>query len=98
MFELVMVLLAVCGAFWLFGALIAGVFKLTFGIIGAIFGGLVGLFALGITALLVLPFVLLAMLPALLPLLCVAALVWVIVHASRAHPESSAAREQARPG
>jgi hypothetical protein len=83
MFELGILALVVVGAFWLFGALIAGLFKLTFGLIGALFGGLFGLFFVGLAALLVVPIVLLALLPLLLPALCVAALVWLIVRASR---------------
>lgn len=87
MLELGIVILAVVGACWLFGALIVGLFKLTFGLLGAVFGGLFGLFALSIAALLVLPIVFFALLPLLMPALFVVGLVWLIVHASRTHPE-----------
>ncbi|HET7163364.1 MAG TPA: hypothetical protein VFI32_11930 [Rhodanobacteraceae bacterium] len=86
MFELGILVLVVVGACWLFGALIAGLFKLTFGLIGALFGGLFGLFFVGLAALLVVPIVLLALLPLMLPALCIAALVWLIVRASRPDP------------
>ena len=88
MIELGVLLVVVFGAFWLFAALIGGLFKLAFGIIGALVGGLFGLFALGIVALLVLPIVFFALLPLLMPALFIAGLVWLIVHASRTHPES----------
>lgn len=87
MLELGILVLVVVGACWLFGALIIGLFKLTFGLIGALFGGLFGLFFVGLAALLVVPIVLLALLPLMLPALCIAALVWLIVRASRPnHP------------
>jgi hypothetical protein len=99
MLELGIVVLVVVGAFWFFGALIAGLFKLTFGIIGAVFGGLFGLFALSIVALMVLPIVFFALLPLLMPVLFIAGLVWLIVHASRTHPEPRPqAQGQARGG
>lgn len=85
MLELGLLVLVAAGVLWLCGALVVGVFKLTFGLLGAIFGGLFGFLALGVVALLVLPIVVLALLPLLLPALCVAALVWLIVHASRSH-------------
>ena len=87
MLEFGLLVLVVGGVLWLFGALIVGVFKLTFGLLGALFGGLFGLFAVAVAALLVLPIVLFALLPLLLPALCIAGLVWLIVHASRTHHE-----------
>jgi hypothetical protein len=87
MIELGVLLVVVVVAFWFFGALIAGLFKLTFGIIGAVFGGLFGLLVLGIVALMVLPIVFFALLPLLMPVLFIAGLVWLIVHASRTHLE-----------
>ncbi len=84
MLELGVLVLVVVGVCWLFGALIAGVFKLTFGLIGAILGGLLGLFALAVVALAMLPILLFALLPLLLPVLCIAALVWIVVHPSAA--------------
>jgi hypothetical protein len=86
MFELGVLMLCVVGACWLFGALIGGLFKLTFGLLGVVFGGLFGLLTAVLVALLVVPVVLLALLPLMLPALCIAALVWLIVHASRPHP------------
>lgn len=83
MLELGLLVVVAAGVLWLWGALIVGVFKLTFGLLGAIFGGLFGFLALGVAALLVLPIALLALLPLLVPALCVAGLVWLIVHASR---------------
>lgn len=83
MFELGILVLVAVGACWLFGALIVGLFKLTFGLIAALFGGLFGLFFVGLAALLVVPIVLLALLPLALPALCIVALVWLIVRASR---------------
>jgi hypothetical protein len=87
MLELGLLVLVVGGALWLFGALVIGVFKLTFGLLAALFGGLFGMFALVAAALLVLPVVLFALLPVLLPVLFVAGLVWLIVHASRTRHE-----------
>jgi hypothetical protein len=87
MLEFALLVLVVGGALWLFGALVIGIFKLTFGLLAALFGGLFGMFALGAVALLVLPIVLFALLPVLLPVLFVAGLVWLIVHASRTHQE-----------
>lgn len=87
MLEFGLLVLVVGGVLWLSGALLVGVFKLTFGLLGVLFGGLFGLFALAAAALLVLPIVVFALLPLLLPALCVAGLVWLIVHASRTHHE-----------
>ena len=92
MLELGIVVACVVGACWLFGALLGGLFKLTFGFFGLLFGGLFGLFTLGLVALLVVPIVLLAMLPLLMPALFVAAVVWLIVHASRSTPPAPSAR------
>ncbi|TAN03944.1 MAG: hypothetical protein EPN36_11085 [Rhodanobacteraceae bacterium] len=86
MLELGIVAFFVFGACWLFGALLAGLLKLTFGFFGVLFGGLFGLFTFGLVALLVVPIVLLALLPLLMPALCVAVVVWLIVHASRSNP------------
>jgi hypothetical protein len=96
LFELGILVLVVVGTCWLFGALIAGLFKLTFGLIGALFGGLFGLFFVGLAALLVVPIVLLALLPLMLPALCIAALVWLIVRASRPHVDPPQAAPTAR--
>ena len=92
MYELGILVLVAIGACWLFGALIGGLFKLAFGFVGVLFGGLFTLFALGVVVLLVVPIVLFALLPVLVPALCVAALVWLIVHASRSDHSASAAR------
>lgn len=92
MFELGMLILLVVGACWLCAALIVGLFKLTLGFFGVLFGGVFAMFAIGIAALLVLPFVLFALLPALVPVACVAALVWLIVRASRPDHGATTAR------
>lgn len=89
MLGLGIVVAAVVGSIWLFGALIGGLFKLTFGLFGALFSGLAGLFVLGLTALLVVPIVLFALLPLLLPVLGIVAVVWIVVHASRAQQEQA---------
>jgi hypothetical protein len=86
MLELGIVILAVVGACWFFGALIGGLFKLAFGLVGVIFGGLFGLIVLSFVALMVLPIVFFALLPLLMPALFIVGLVWLIVHASRTHP------------
>jgi len=78
------------GAFWLIAALIGAVFKLTFGLLGALFGafgalfgGVFALFGIGIAALVILPLLALALIPLLIPALGLALLVWLIVHATR---------------
>jgi len=83
-------LVVVIGAFWLVAALIGVMFKLTFGVLGALFGalgalfgGMFAVFGAGVAALVMLPLLALVLLPLLIPALCVAALVWVIVHAAR---------------
>lgn len=89
MLKLGMLVALVVGACWFFGALVGGLFKLTFGLFGVLLGGLFSVFALGVSALLVVPIVLFALLPLLLPVLGIAAVVWLIVHASRAQHEPS---------
>lgn len=84
MFGLAVLVALVVGACWFFGALLGGLFKLTFGLFAVLFSGLIGVFVLGLTVLLVLPILLFALLPMLLPVLGIAALVWLVVHASRA--------------
>lgn len=88
-------LVAVIGVFWVLAALVGVVFKLTFGLLGAmlgafgaLLGGMVGLLGLGIAALVVLPILALALLPLLLPVLFIAGIVWLIVRASRPTPAS----------
>ncbi len=90
MVELGLLLLIAFGAFWLFAALIGGLFKLAFGLfgvlfgaLGAILGGVLGVFGLGIAALVLLPLA--------LPALGIAGLVWLIAYASRPHPAPVAA-------
>lgn len=87
MLKLGVLVMAVIGACWVFGALLGGVFKLTFGLFGAVLGGLVSVFALGLVALLVFPIVLFVLLPMLLPVLCIVALVWFVVRATRTQSE-----------
>ncbi len=84
MFKLGVVLVAVAAAFWLFAALLGGLFKLTFGFFGALFGSMLGMAALGMVALLVVPIVLFALLPLWMPVLLVIAVIWLIVRAGRA--------------
>lgn len=79
-------MLMVVGAVWLCGALVGGLFKLAFGLVGALAGGVFAMIAIGFAMLFVLPVVILVLLPLLLPALGIAALVWVIVRASRSHP------------
>lgn len=78
-----LVLVAIVGAFWLMAALIGGLLKLTFGLLGAMFGGVFALFGIGVAALVVVPILALALLPLLIPALGLALLVWLIVHATR---------------
>ncbi|MGH8125999.1 MAG: hypothetical protein ACREPK_09170 [Rhodanobacteraceae bacterium] len=92
MFELGVLILFVVGGCWLFAALIVGLFKLTLGFFGVLFGGVFALFAVGIAALLVLPLIFVALLPVLMPVACVAALVWLIVRASRPDHTTTTAR------
>lgn len=85
MLGLGIVLLVVGSGLWLGGVLLAGLFKLTFGLLG----GLIGFFAVGFAALLVVPIVLFALLPLWLPVLFVAGIVWLIVYASRNPPPTA---------
>lgn len=87
MFTLGILVALVVGACWFFGALVGGLFKLTFGLFGVLLGGLFSVLALALAALLVVPIVLFALLPLLLPVLGVAVVVWLIVRASRAQHE-----------
>ena len=89
MLKLGVLVALIVGACWLFGALVGGLFKLTFGLFGVLLGGLFSVFALVLAALLVVPIVLFALLPLLLPVLGIAALVWLVVHASRTQHEPS---------
>lgn len=91
MFELAMVVLAIVGAMWCFGALIRGLFKLTVGLFAVVFGGMFALLAIGVAALFVVPLVLFALMPFLLPALAVAALVWLVARPSRRHGGSTRA-------
>lgn len=92
MLKLGVLTAAVVGACWLGVALLGGLFKLAFGLVGAVFGGLAGLFAAGVVAALAASLLLLALLPLLLPVLFVAGLVWLVVHAARPSPQAPAAR------
>lgn len=83
MFEPGVVALAVVGALWFTGAIIGGLFKLTFGLLAALFGGMLALLGVGVAVLVVVPFVLFALIPLLLPSLAIVALVWVILRAAR---------------
>lgn len=94
MVGLGIVLLAVCGGLWFCGALIAGLFKLTFGLLGGLLAGVFGMFAVGLVMLLVLPIVFFALLPLWLPVLFLGGLVWLIVRAS--HPHTAATQQTQR--
>jgi hypothetical protein len=91
MIELGLLALVVfVGAFWLQAAQNGGLFKRVFGFfgvmlgaLGAQFGGVFALFGIGLAALVIVPILVLALLPLLVPALCLALLVWVIVHATR---------------
>ncbi|MEO6968008.1 MAG: hypothetical protein ABI132_06090 [Rhodanobacteraceae bacterium] len=83
-------LLGVFGLFWLFAALIGAVFKLTFGLIGAvfgtfgaIFGGFFAVLGIGMAALVLVPAMLFALLPLVIPVLLIGGVVWLIVRAAR---------------
>lgn len=83
-------LAAVIGVFFLFAAVIGAMFKLAFGLFGAMFGvfgallgGMFSLFGLGIAALVIVPVFFALLLPMLLPVLFLAGIVWLVVHASR---------------
>lgn len=92
MLKLGVVIAAVVAACWLGAALLGGLFKLAFGLVGVVFGGLAGLFAVGVVGMVVASLVMLALLPLLLPVLFVAGLVWLIVHAAHPREQVSAAR------
>ncbi len=83
MFVLSVIVMTVL-AVWLVGSLIGLVFKFTF----AIVGGVLGVVFSGLALLLAAPFVLLALLPVFLPVLLLAALVWLVVRASRPAPRT----------
>ena len=90
MFVLSVIVMSVLGL-WLVGSLIGLVFKFTFaivggvlGAVGALLGVVLGAFALLLAA----PFVLLALLPVFLPVLLLAALVWLAFRAARPAPRT----------
>lgn len=83
MLKLGVVIAAVVAACWFGAALLGALFKLTFGLLGVVFGGLAGLFAVGVTGVIVASLVMLALLPLWLPVLFVAGLVWLVVHAAQ---------------
>ncbi|HEU4669256.1 MAG TPA: hypothetical protein VFR91_00990 [Dyella sp.] len=79
------VLVMVVGFLWLAASLVGFVFKLAFALVGGVIGlmaGLMGLLVGALALLLVAPVVLLALLPVMLPVLALAALVWLVVRAS----------------
>ncbi len=91
MLKLGVVIAAVVAACWLGVALLGGLFKLMFGLAGAVFGGLAGLAAAGVVAMVVVSLTLLALLPLLLPVLFVAGLVWLVVRAAQPRNQVPAA-------
>lgn len=92
MLKLGVVIAAVVGACWLGAALLGGLFKLAFGLVGVVFGGLAGLFAVGVVGVVVASLVMLALLPLLLPVLFVAGLVWLVVRATQPREQIPASR------
>lgn len=67
---------------WLAASLVGLVFKLFFGLVGAMFGiigGALGIIFSGLALVVVAPLVALALLPVCLPVLLVAAVAWAIV-------------------
>lgn len=92
MLKLGVVIAAVVAACWFGAALLGGLFKLTFGLLGVVFGGLAGLFAVGVTGVIVASLVVLALLPLWLPVLFVAGLVWLVVRAAQPRGQVPAAR------
>ena len=92
MIELGLLLVAaVVGVFWLCAALLGALFKVTFGVFGAMLDAVGALFGLGIAALVVVPILLLTVLPLALPILFIGGLVWLIVRASRPRAPASPA-------
>jgi hypothetical protein len=92
MLKLGVVIAAVVGFCWLGAALLGGLFKLVFGLLGVVFGGLAGLFTVGVVGVVVASLVMLALLPLLLPVLFVAGLVWLTVHAAQPRGQVTASR------
>lgn len=86
MLELGIAAAVVVGAFWIFGVIVGGLFKLTFGLFAALVGGMLAILGIGLAAVLVVPIVLFALIPFLLPAFVIAALVWVIARAARPAP------------
>ncbi|HET7358776.1 MAG TPA: hypothetical protein VFJ04_01390 [Rhodanobacteraceae bacterium] len=83
------VLIAVLGCLWVAGAVLMLVFKLVFGVIGGVFsviGGLIALLVGGTVMLAMLPVFAFMLLPLCLPLLLIAAVVWLIVRAAHPRP------------
>jgi hypothetical protein len=88
MIELGVVVLLFVGLLWLAASMIGLVFKLTFAMIGGLFGlvaGALGLLLGGVMLLLVAPIVALALLPFCLPVFLLVALVWAIARSTRHH-------------
>lgn len=92
MLKLGVLIAAVVAACWLGLALLGGLFKLGFGLVGALLGGLAGLFAAGVVAMVAASLLLLALLPLLMPVLFVAGLVWLVAHVARPRERATAAR------
>lgn len=80
------VLLMLVLGLWLMAAVIGVAFKLTFALIGGLFGlvsGALGLLFGGMVLLIVAPIVALALLPFCLPVILLVAVVWAIARAGR---------------
>lgn len=88
MFVLSVIVMTVL-ALWLVGSLVGLLFKCVFAVVGGVFGLLGAAFGLlfgGLALLIAAPVVLLALLPLCLPVLLLAALVWLVVRAGRRAP------------
>lgn len=93
MFALSVIVMAVL-ALWLVGAVIGLVFKCVFAVVGGVFGIIGAAFGLlfgGLALLIAAPFVVMALLPLFLPVLLLAALVWLVVRAGRRAPVAGGA-------
>lgn len=94
MIELgLLILVAMAGVFWLMAALIGAAFKLTFGLLGVMFGGVFALFGIGVAALVLLPLLAIMLIPLLIPALGLALLIWLIIHLTRGSAPEQISRQ-----
>ena len=93
MIELGLLLVAaVVGVFWLCAVLVGALFKITFGVFGALLGVFGAALGIGIAALVVVPVLLLTVVPLFLPVLVLGGLIWLIVRAARPRAPSASAQ------